>query len=129
MLSANVGETQPAPAEDAAHNDVMAKPFEVKRLLDRIQALLNLNWIEEPSTNGAAIRPFVPQGIAAPAREHIEELLRLGRIGYVRGIEGKLDQLDADARNRDLVSELRTHLRNFDFRRYTALLEAIGKDA
>jgi signal transduction histidine kinase len=127
MLSANVGETQPRPAEDAAHNDVMAKPFEVKRLLDRIQALLGLDWTEEAGADAPA-GPVLARGVAAPAREHVEELLRLGRIGYVRGIEGKLDQLDADARNRDFVAELRTHLRNFDFRRYTALLEAVSGD-
>ncbi len=54
------------------------------------------------------------------------ELLRLGRIGYVRGIEGKLDQLYADERNRVFVAEMRRHVRAFDFRRYTATLEEMG---
>ena len=43
-------------------------------------------------------------------------------------LEGKLDQLDSDPRNREFVTEMRTHLRSFDFRRYTALLEALGGD-
>jgi CheY-like chemotaxis protein len=120
MLSANAGVSQPAPAESAAHDDVMAKPFEVRRLLDRVQALLGLAWIEEGMAEAAA----VPAGLAAPAAEHLDELLQLGRIGYVRGIEGKLDQLEAEPGNREFVAEVRTHLRSFDFRRYTALIEA-----
>jgi len=121
MLSANIGVTHPAPAESAAHDDVMAKPFEVRRLLDRLQALLGLAWIEEGGEMpAAAVAGFTP-----PPREHIEELLQLGRIGYVRGIEGKLDQLDADPAYRDFVAEVRTHLRSFDFRRFTATLEAV----
>jgi hypothetical protein len=126
MLSANVGVTNPAPAEDAAHNEVMAKPFEVKRLLDRIRALLSLDWLEDDA--GSRASAPVPPGMTPPAREHVDELLRLGRIGYVRGIEGKLDQLDSDPDNREFVTEMRSHLRSFDFRRYTAILEAIRGD-
>jgi signal transduction histidine kinase/DNA-binding NarL/FixJ family response regulator len=120
MLSANVGVTQPAPAESAAHDEVMAKPFEVKRLLDRLQALLGLVWIEE----GAEERPAAV-GAMAPAREDVEELLRLGRIGYVRGIENKLGQIEADPANRAFVAELRRHLGGFDFRGYTQFLESV----
>jgi signal transduction histidine kinase/CheY-like chemotaxis protein len=119
MLSANVGVTQPAPAESAAHDEVMAKPFEVRRLLDRLQALLGLVWIEE-----GAERPTAAD-TTAPAREHVEELLRLGRIGYVRGIENKLGQIEADPANHAFVAELRRHLGGFDFRGFTAFLEAV----
>jgi CheY-like chemotaxis protein len=119
MLSANVGVTQPAPAESAAHDEVMAKPFEVRRLLDRLQALLGLVWIEE-----GAERPTAAD-TTAPAQEHVEELLRLGRIGYVRGIENKLGQIEADPANHAFVAELRRHLGGFDFRGFTAFLEAV----
>ena len=123
MLSANVGETQPAPSEEDAHDAVMVKPFEVQRLLDQIGGLLGLVWQDEApeKVNG---KPAVT--LTSPGREHVAELLRLGRIGYVRGIEGKLDQLDGDDRNRAFVAELRRHVRAFDFRRYTAALEEIG---
>ena len=122
MLSANVGETQPAPVEDVAHDDVMVKPFDLQRLLDRIAGLLGLIWTEEgPSrTNGQpATAP------SSPGPEHVAELLRLGRIGYVRGIEGKLDQLEADENNRAFVATMRRHVRAFDFRGYTAALEEL----
>ena len=124
MLSANVGETQPKVAEESAHDDVMVKPFELRRLLDRIEGLLGVQWLEEDPVPPGKTRPAT--GLASPGREHVAELLRLGSIGYVRGIEGKLDQLDTDMRNRAFVAEIRRHVRAFDFRRYTATLEGIG---
>jgi hypothetical protein len=105
----------------------MVKPFEVKRLLDRIRALLGLEWLEDDAGQDP-VATVEPRPLHTPDRDHLEELLRLGRIGYVRGIEGKLDQLDADPRFRDFVGELRGHLRNFDFRRYTAFLERVVRD-
>ena len=61
----------------------------------------------------------------SPGAAHVEELLELGRIGYVRGIEAKLAQLAGDPSTQPFVEEIRRHLRNFDFDRYTAVLEAM----
>ena len=122
MLSANVGETRPTPSEEDAFDAVMVKPFDVQRLLDRVADLLALEWVEE-APNNPEPKPAVD--LVSPGREHVAELLRLGRIGYVRGIEGKLDQLDTDSRNRAFVAELRQHVRAFDLRRFNAALEEI----
>ena len=54
-------------------------------------------------------------------------MAREGGIGYVRGIEAKLEQLDGDADNRAFVAEMRVHVRNFDFDQYHSVLEAIGE--
>lgn len=123
MLSANVGETPPPPLEEDAHDAVMVKPFEVQRLLDRIAELIDLDWQEEEpaKVNG---KPAV--ALTSPGPEHVAELKRLGSIGYVRGIESKLDQLDEDERNRAFVAEMRRHVRAFDFRHYAAALEEFG---
>ncbi|MBB5752345.1 hybrid sensor histidine kinase/response regulator [Prosthecomicrobium pneumaticum] len=125
MLSANVGETAPSEAEAPAHDDTLAKPFDVSQLLDRVQSLLGLAWIDESAPD--RFGPPRPAGIRlkSPGPEHVAELLRLGRIGYVRGIEAKLDQLDADEENRPFVDALRTHLKSFDFRRLTEVLEGL----
>jgi len=89
-----------------------------------VQALLKLEWISDPA---AAAQPRIEAApLASPGADHVAELLHLGRIGYVRGIEAKLDQLDADADNRAFVAAMRGHLRNFDFDGYTSALEAIG---
>ena len=126
MLSANVGESPPPPSEEDAHDAVMVKPFEVQRLLDRIADLTGLDWQEEAPP--AKINGEPAAVLVSPGPEHVAELLRLGRIGYVRGIESKLDQLDTQERNRAFVAEMRRHVRAFDFRRYTARLEEIGDE-
>ncbi len=126
MLSANVGETSAAPNETTPHDAMMAKPFNLRQLLDRIQALLKIVWIE--ADDGQDRRTRSIDAITNPGAEHVAELLRLGGIGYVRGIEAKLDELEIDEFNRPFVEELRRLVRNFDFRRYNAVLEAIAHD-
>ena len=126
MLSANIGDGQSQTPEGAAHDATLAKPFDLRQLLDRLQALLRLAWIDEappPPTVAPELAPMV-----SPGTEAVEELLRLGRIGYVRGIEAKLAEIDAEPSHRPFVAAVREPLRRFDFRAYAALLEAIGGD-
>ena len=125
MLSANVGESPPPPSEEDAFDAVMVKPFEVQRLLDSIADLTSIDWLEDAA---ADLNGKPPAALVSPGPEHVAELLRLGRIGYVRGIESKLDQLETQERNRAFVAEMRRHVRAFDFRRYTARLEEIGDE-
>jgi CheY-like chemotaxis protein/anti-sigma regulatory factor (Ser/Thr protein kinase) len=115
MLSANVGETMPDHGEHPPHDSMLAKPFDLAQLLDRIGALLRLDWVTEaPPTE--AMRPVEP--LRRPAAHHIEELMRLGEIGYVRGIERKLDELAAEPHLGAFIAELRDHLGRFDFERF-----------
>ncbi len=125
MLSANIGERPPAAEEESAHDEMLPKPFDLKRLLDRIRALLDLEWIDEELASPAApaAGPSVKPGAA-----HLAELLHLGRIGYVRGIEAKLAALEAEPQAKAFVEEMRTHVRNFDLRRYLSVLEAMTDD-
>ncbi len=51
------------------------------------------------------------------------------RIGFAKGIERKLDALEADpAALRDFVAALRVPARDFDWKRFVAILEAAGDD-
>jgi len=81
---------------------------------------------EEAQPAEPAAPPRAP--LQHPGRQNLGELLRLGRIGYVRGIEAKLNQLADDPAHHTLVEELRGHLRAFDLKRYTAVLEAMDAD-
>jgi signal transduction histidine kinase/CheY-like chemotaxis protein len=126
MLSANIGELHPPGGERAFHDETLGKPFDLAQLLDRLQTLLALEWIEEAPPAAAA--PAPSPALRSPGDEHVAELLRLGRIGYVRGIERKLAELDADPDNRPFVEAVRGHLGRFDFRRLTATLESIDAD-
>jgi len=105
------------------HDGALTKPFDVRQLLDRIQALLRIEWIDEAL---APPKPETPETLRSPGAQHVRELLDLGHIGYVRGIEAKLAQLEADADNQAFVAAMRVHIRNFDFEQYHSLLEAVG---
>ncbi len=123
MVSANIGEMQPERAEDAVHDGALPKPFDMRQLLDRIKALLRLEWTDE-----AAAPPKVEAEvdvIRSPGADHVRQLLDLGAIGYVRGIEAKLAELDGVAGNQAFVAMLRGHVRSFDFGGYTAVLEQL----
>ena len=86
MLSASLGEMQPEPAEDAAHNAALPKPFDMRQLLDRIQALLSLDWLDEPP---APPKIEAPAPLVSPGADHVRDLLDLGQIGYVPGHRGE----------------------------------------
>jgi DNA-binding response OmpR family regulator len=126
MMSANVHEIGPARGADAPHDEMIPKPFDLRRLLDRLQALLQLEWTYEvpPSPVPVAARAVTP-----PAAEQIEELIRLGQIGYVRGIEAKLSELELEtALQEPFVRQMRDIVQSYDFQRYLAVLEGMRSD-
>ncbi|CAM5764109.1 hybrid sensor histidine kinase/response regulator [Labrys miyagiensis] len=124
MLSANIGESMPAAEENRAHDDMLPKPFDLSQLLERIGFLMRLQWLTDGGAESSA-STAAPE-LVSPGDRHVEELLELGRIGYVRGIEAKLAQLETDPAAQPFIEAIRGHLRNFDFERYTAVLEAVG---
>jgi hypothetical protein len=59
-----------------------------------------------------------------PPQGDIEDLIRLGQIGYIRGIQSKLDAIESSsAVHRDFVSYIRVLSDGFDLKRYMAVLE------
>ncbi|WP_026784650.1 hybrid sensor histidine kinase/response regulator [Pleomorphomonas koreensis] len=126
MLSANIGDGA-MPADDLGHDDVLAKPFSLDDLIDRIGRHLHLEFTCDPPAGAppAAEPPAAP--LRNPGPDHIEDLRALLAIGYVRGIDAKLDALAADPANRGLVDSLRQHARAFDFPAFARLLDEVGQ--
>ena len=58
----------------------------------------------------------------------MRELVSLGQIGHVRGIEAKLSELAREAANRPLVDALSAHLAAFDFESYAELIERVSHE-
>ncbi|RZM10426.1 MAG: hypothetical protein EOP68_06360, partial [Sphingomonas sp.] len=59
--------------------------------------------------------------------QQVGELLRLGRIGHIRGIEAKLAEMAQDATVPDaFVARLRGLVADFDMRRYLSVLQAMA---
>ncbi|MFC5067016.1 ATP-binding protein [Flaviflagellibacter deserti] len=125
MVSANVTEQRQAIPGDN-HDDFIPKPVDIQKLQDRIAALMKLEWIHE-----SAEPIMVPTGRADAhtvtlGRSDIDELKRLGSIGYIRGIEAKLAELEETyPESKPFVDDLATHVRNFDLRRYMSALESV----
>jgi signal transduction histidine kinase/CheY-like chemotaxis protein/purine-cytosine permease-like protein len=122
MLSANVHEIRPAGREGVHRDEMIAKPINLRDFLGRIQALLELEWVGPGRTSGGdRPEPTVP-----PRSEHLAELIRLGQIGYVRGIEAKLSEIEAEASAyAPFVQEMRGLIQVYDLRRYLKMLERL----
>ena len=62
-----------------------------------------------------------------PGAAHIEELIRLGEIGYVRGIEAKLADLARLEENQPFTDAVKTYVQAFDLAGYADFLQNINK--
>jgi signal transduction histidine kinase/purine-cytosine permease-like protein/DNA-binding NarL/FixJ family response regulator len=104
------------------HDAFLAKPTDIRALLEKIRTLLDVAWIYE-----AAPAPVVahdPRTLVRPPQKHLADLLQLGRIGYVRGIEAKLTELaSAEPDMAEFTSYLRDLIRRFELARYMEYLE------
>jgi signal transduction histidine kinase/CheY-like chemotaxis protein len=126
MLSANAVDPGALPEAERLYDDSLMKPIDLRQLLKKIHALLNIEWIYAPE----AASPSAPEAAAAPVAvpdgDDIAELIALGEIGHVRKIIEKL--LDIESRSpdcRDFVARMRGIVDAFDLKRYAAALEAI----
>ncbi|MFC3164790.1 hybrid sensor histidine kinase/response regulator [Ciceribacter thiooxidans] len=122
MLSANIGDGSVSNGGSDAHNDTIAKPVDVRRLRDKLAKYLGLDWTyaDEQVTTRKTGAPERPK---PPAAGHIDELVRLGEIGYIRGIEAKLGEIGADPDHLAFTEALRVHVQSFDIPGYLALLK------
>ncbi|WP_128560708.1 ATP-binding protein [Methylobacterium crusticola] len=129
MMSANVHEITPVRGEDAPHDAMIAKPFDLRDFLASLQALLGLAWVGRDPDPARILPAPDPRGGAVRAwPEEVAELIRLGRMGHVRGIEAKLAEMEAEAPE-PFVAELRGLVQAYDLPRYMARLEGIRGDA
>jgi signal transduction histidine kinase/purine-cytosine permease-like protein/ActR/RegA family two-component response regulator len=108
---------------EVAYDAFLAKPTDIRALLGRLESLLDLTWVfEAPNPPVHAAPPMT-----LPAHRHIDDLLRLGRIGYVRGIESKLGEIEDEAGAPTAFTEhVRDLVRGFALGRYIAYLESLS---
>jgi signal transduction histidine kinase/DNA-binding NarL/FixJ family response regulator/purine-cytosine permease-like protein len=126
MVSANMTATRAQSPADA-HDDYIPKPVDLQKLFDRIESLLKIEWTYDSAQRKRPLQ--VAQKTYLLARNHIDELKRLAGIGYIRGIQAKLAQLETESpESKGLVDDLNVHIRNFDLRRFVATLETISGD-
>ncbi len=124
VLSANALDPGRLAGAERLHDDYLMKPIDLRQLLKKIHALLNIEWIyEEPAAQAPNVAPAAG---AIPSAAEIAELLGLGEIGHVRRIHEKLNAIMiASPACAGFVGELRGFVKAFDLKRYVATLEAI----
>jgi CheY-like chemotaxis protein/anti-sigma regulatory factor (Ser/Thr protein kinase) len=123
MLSANIGDTAIIGAGTDGHNDAIAKPVDIRKLCDRLAVHLGLHWVYEKDLSTVIVSTAPPAPLKAPASVHLQDLLRLGEIGYIRGIEAKLDDLDRSQENLPFTAQARNFVRSFDLTGYAAFIK------
>jgi CheY-like chemotaxis protein len=124
MLSANAIDPSGLPQVERLYDDYLMKPIDLRQLLKKIHALLDIEWTyeaERVSTPASSSSP-----LAAPPHDDIDELISLGEIGHVRRILEKLLEIESvSPQYGDFVAQMRTIVNAFDLKRYAAALEAI----
>ena len=126
ILSANAVDPHHMLEAGRLYDDTMLKPIDLRQLLKKIHALLNIEWIYEadaapsPLPDASPFPPLLPRG------EEIDELIQLGEIGHFRRILEKLNEIEKTAPEcRDFVARIRGIVDAFDFKRYATVLREI----
>jgi signal transduction histidine kinase/ActR/RegA family two-component response regulator len=124
MLSASALEAHGRSLAQPFHDGYLMKPIDIARLLEQIAHLLKIEWLHEPAPN---TKPdWRPNAGLRPPPWHVEELIDLGRIGHIRGIQAKLDQIELDQpEHRAFVSRMRALVDCFDLEQYMATLRIL----
>jgi CheY-like chemotaxis protein len=128
VVIVSAGAAEPERAMRELHDDFLAKPIGIPQLLSTIARLLRIEWVRDAP---AATALHVLGASDAPAPRHMSELRRLGRIGHIRGIQAKLDEIVDEAPDRRaFVDHMRALVADVNLAQYMAALDGMdGGDA
>lgn len=103
MISADAQEHHRRPDDSQAHDDYMVKPISTQLLLDKVGALLHLQWRYRDETTvpgaGLSIPPPAPpaaDALTIPNHGLVRQLQAYSRLGYRRGVVDTLDEIESD---------------------------------
>ncbi|WP_137131720.1 ATP-binding protein [Rhizobium sp. FY34] len=125
MLSANIGDGATVIREGDGHSDTIAKPVDIRQLSDKLALHLGLTWIYEGET---LLPPQKAPPVTSPGHAHVQDLLQLGEIGYVRGIEAKLVDLAKLPENQPFTQALTAYIQAFDLAGYMTFLNRFTEE-
>jgi len=127
VLSAGASELDRQRSLQVGADAFLVKPIDFEELLDRIGALLHLSWrhVAEPEPESAVPDGHAGDPMVAPPPDEVETLYKLARIGNMRSIRQRADELAArDARYRSFAQRLSLLASRFQSR---AILELISR--
>ncbi len=124
MVSASALEAHGAPLAQPFHDGYLMKPIDIPRFLELIRQLLRIEW--QYASEQIATPHWQPDSGARPPAEYVEELIGLGKLGYIRAIQIKLDEIGANyAEYAGFVSLMRSLIDRFDLDQYMATLKTL----
>jgi len=124
MVSASAIEAHGAPLAQPFHDGYLMKPIDIPRLLETIRQLLKIEW--QYGSDEIPVSFWNPESGSSPPARHIEALIGLGQIGYVRGIQLKLDEIGNEhPEHADFVAQMRSLVDRFDLDQYMATLKTL----
>jgi signal transduction histidine kinase/CheY-like chemotaxis protein len=127
MLSANAIDPHHMLEAERLYDDTLMKPIDLRQLLKKIHALVDIEWLYETETASLGALPAAaPNASTLPAVGDIEELIRLGEIGHVTRILEKLCEIETGSPDcREFITRMRLIVNAFDFKRYASALQAV----
>ncbi|WP_396604455.1 ATP-binding protein [Bradyrhizobium sp. YCK136] len=124
MVSASALEAHGTPLAQPFHDGYLMKPIDIPRLLETIRQLLKIEW--QYGSDEIAVPFWQPESGSRPPVRHIEELIGLGQIGYVKGIQLKLDEIGSEhPEHADFVAQMRSLVDRFDLDQYMTTLKTL----
>ena len=124
MVSASALEAHGAPLAQPFHDGYLMKPIDIPKLLETIRQLLKIEW--QYDTDQTVLPRWKPDSGSGPPVKHVEELIGLGQIGYIRAIQVKLDEIGTEyPEHADFVSQMRSLVDRFDLDQYMATLKTL----
>jgi hypothetical protein len=106
------------------------KPIDLRQLLEVIHTLLDIEWTYAAARG--ALPPFSQSALSAaniPEPRVIDELIRLGQIGHLRGIQDRLADIEShSSTHNDFVAQMRTLVDALDLKRYVSVLEGLRSE-
>jgi signal transduction histidine kinase/ActR/RegA family two-component response regulator len=124
MVSASALEAHGTPLAQPYHDGYLMKPIDIPRLLETIRQLLKIEWNYD--TDQVITPCWRPETGSRPPVKHVEELIGLGQIGHIKGIQVKLDEIDSGyPEHADFVSQMRILVDRFDLDQFMANLKTL----
>jgi signal transduction histidine kinase/CheY-like chemotaxis protein/purine-cytosine permease-like protein len=134
IVSANAYDKNLENSAGIDSSDFIVKPVSVEELLDWIGQRLALEWVSSDIHIDDSLADIVEQNFSSiiptdifyPPKETINELLALIDIGYVKGINNKLDvMLETDVRFLVFVEKMRQLSSQFEIDKMKIFLQEI----
>ncbi len=124
MISASALEAHGTPLAQPFHDGHLMKPIDIPLLLTAVGQLLGIDWKYKGDDERKP--EWQPGQERLPALREFDELAALGRIGHVRAIQQKLDDIQSRyPEHKDVVAYLRSLIDRFDLRHFMTILSTL----